>query len=164
MLLLCPRTLAQSHCVLHTTLNYFYLTFSLQASSFLFCHSRPIYSPDDTCQPQCTASYLKKANFFLYTRTGSEVKQLGLCFRTRRRRAVSKRQEYTKITTMKEMTEDTKRKEEEERKKALLYCDCHTVSCFQVQTHQGFIQRPHSEILLHFRIKVTHSTLLHPVT
>jgi hypothetical protein len=57
---LCPRTLAQSHCILPTTLNYFYLTFSLQASFFLVCHSRPIYYPDDTYQPQYTASYIKR--------------------------------------------------------------------------------------------------------
>jgi hypothetical protein len=64
----------------------------------------------------------------LYTCTGLEVKQLGLCFRTRRRRAVSKSQENTKKTTMKEIMEGKKMKDEEERNKAVLYCDCQTVS------------------------------------
>ena len=150
LLLLCPRTFAQSHCVLPTTFIWHFLY------RYHSCWSAIVYSPDDTCQPQYTASYLKKANFFSYTCTGLEVNQLGLCFRTRRR-TVSKRQEYTKIKTMKDIMED-------ERHYFIVTAKLSVAIYFQVQIHQGFIQRPHSEILLHLRIKVTHSTLLHAVT
>ena len=34
----------------------------------------------------------------------------------------------------------------------------------QVQVRHSFIQRPHSDILLHYRTKVTDPTYLHPVT
>jgi hypothetical protein len=102
----------------------------------------------------------------LYTCTGLDVKQLGLCFRTRRRRAVSKRQEHTKKTTKKEMMEDKKGKarRREKRKYFIVTVKLSVAMYFEVQIHHSFIQRPHSEILIHFRIKVVDSTLLHQVT
>jgi hypothetical protein len=68
---------------------------------------------------------------------------------------------------MKEMMDDKKKGKTRRREKRQYFIVTVKLSValyFQVQVHQGFIQRPHSEILLHFHIKVTDSTLLHSVT